>query len=105
MDSDAQYPHLARMDWPWKKEEAGTGIILVSDEQFLALGEHPNEAVVKPHPRAEAAISLVDFCRSAAAMGATKLRIAYDYFFGGSQRTLYPDTETFINTLSKVHDV
>lgn len=97
--------HLAHMDWPWKAEEQSIGIILVSDDQFVTLAEHPDEAVVKPHPRAEEPVSLRDYCRMGASGGATKLRIAYDYFFGGSQRSLYPDTEAFQDALKKVHDI
>jgi len=105
MTRNSQHQHLARLGWPWKKEEAGIGIILVSDEQFVTLAENPNQAVVKPHPRADESVSLREYCRRGAAGGATKLRIAYDYFFGGSQRSLYPDTEAFQDALKKVFDV
>ena len=105
MTIEVSMQHLAHMDWPWKKEESGIGIILVSDEQFVTLAEHPDEAVVKPHPRAEEPVSLREYCRKGALGGATKLRIAYDYFFGGSERSLYPDTEAFQDALKKVHDV
>ena len=97
--------YLATLDWPWKREDAGAGIILTSDEQFLNLAEHPDEAVEILHPHAKAPTSLREHCRQAAARGATKLRIAYDYFFGGSTRSLYPDTPAFQDALKKVHDV
>jgi hypothetical protein len=96
---------LAALDWPWKCEDPGLGIILVSDEQFVNLANHPDEAVEKMGPWFEAPISLREYCRQGAARGATKLHIAYDYFFGGTERHLYPDTETFQETLKKVHDV
>ena len=97
--------HVAALDWPWKAEDHGTHIILVSDTQFVNLAEHPDEAIEKIHPQAPAPISLREHCRQAAARGATKIRVAYDYFFGGSQRSLYPDTDGFQQALKKVHDV
>ncbi len=96
---------LAVLDWPWKSEDPGIHIILISDEQFVNLANHPDEAVEKMYPWADAAISLREYCRQAAARGATTLRLAYDYFFGGSERSLYPDTDAFQDALKKVHDV
>jgi hypothetical protein len=96
---------LANMDWPWKSEDPSIFIILISDEQFVNLAGHPDEAVEKMYPWADEKISLREYCRSAAERGASTLRLAYDYFFGGSERSLYPDTEAFQATLKKVHDV
>jgi len=96
---------LAEIDWPWKSEDPSIHIILVSDEQFVNMADHPDEPVEKMYPWAEASISLRDYCRQGADRGATTLRLAYDYFFGGTERGLYPDTEEFQVTLRKVHDV
>lgn len=96
---------LAAMDFPWRHENPGAHIILVSDEQLVNLADHPDEAVEKIHPQAAAAVSLREHCRQAAAHGATKLRVAFDYFFGGSSRSLYPDSEAFQEALKKIHDV
>lgn len=100
-----QPTQLASLDWPWKSEDPSIGIILVSDEQFTRLAEHPDQAVEKVHPQALAPVSLREHCWRGAERGATKLRIAYDYFFGGSQRSLYPDTAAFQDALKRVHDV
>jgi hypothetical protein len=102
---DAGRVRLANMDWPWKHEDPGLGIILVSDEQFVKLASHPDEAVEKIAPWMDAPMSLREFLRQGAARGVTKLRLAYDYFFGGTERHLYPDTETFQEMLKRVHDV
>jgi hypothetical protein len=96
---------LANMDWPWQSEDPIIHIILISDEQFVNLADHPNEAVEKMYPWADEKISLAEYCRSAAERGASTLRLAYDYFFGGSERSLYPDTDAFQVALKKVHDV
>ena len=93
------------MDWPWRREDPGIHIILVSDEQLMNLADHPDEAVEKIHPQAPEPISLREHCRRGAERGATKLRVAFDYFFGGSSRSLYPDTEAFQDALKKIHDV
>jgi len=96
---------VAAMPGPWQSENPGTAIILVSDEQFLDLAEHPDKPVKQIHPHATEPVSLREHCRQSAARGATQMRIAYDYFFGGSTRSLYPDSETFQAALKKVHDV
>jgi hypothetical protein len=95
----------AVMDWPWKREDPGTHIILVSDEQLINLANYPDEAVEKIFPQEPGPVSLREHCRRSAERGATKLRVAFDYFFGGSDRSLYPDTEAFMEALKKIHDV
>jgi hypothetical protein len=101
----AKAVRLAKMGWPWKSEDGAGSIILVSDEQFINLAARPDEAVEKPAPWFDHPVSLHDFCRDLAERGATKIHIAYDYFFGGSERGLYPDTLEFITNLKKIHDV
>ena len=59
----------------------------------------------KPAPWLEQPQSLREFCRQLAESGGTKIHIAYDYFFGGSGRGIYPDTPEFIDSLKKIHDV
>ncbi|MBN1875338.1 MAG: hypothetical protein JXA33_14005, partial [Anaerolineae bacterium] len=103
--SNQSLTHLAAMDWPWKAEDAGAHIILVSDEQLLNLANTPDEAREKIFPQDPEPISLREHCRRSAARGATKLRVAFDYFFGGSTRSLYPDTPAFQDALKKIHDV
>lgn len=96
---------LASMDWPWKAENRAGSIILVSDDQFTNLAQKPDEAVEKPAPWFEKPVSLGDYCRDLAESGATKIHIAFDYFFGGSGRSLYPDTVEFQENLKRIHDV
>jgi len=97
--------HLASLDWPWQSEDPAIHIILVSDEQFINLANRPDEAIEKIFPQDPEPISLREHCRRGAERGATKLLIAYDYFFGGSSRGLYPDTPEFQATLKKISDV
>jgi hypothetical protein len=96
---------LANLDWPWKSEDPEIAVILTSDAQFLAMADDPDLPIEAIHPHATQPISLRDFCREGAAAGASTLRIAYDYFFGGSQRSLYPDAAEFQAALKHVHDV
>ena len=96
---------LASMDWPWKAENHAGAIILVSDEQFVRLASFPDEALEKPAPWVDQPVSLRQYCRELAENGGTKIHIAYDYFFGGSERGLYPDTPEFQENLKKMHDV
>jgi hypothetical protein len=96
---------LADLDWPWKSEDPAIHIILVSDQQFSNLANHPDEALERVFPQDAEPISLREHCRRGAERGATKLLVAYDYFFGGSARSLYPDTPAFLDNLKKVNDV
>ena len=96
---------LVHLDWPWKAENRAGSIILISDEQFTRLASFPEEAVEKSTTWDEKPVSLNDFCRQLAESGGTKVHIAYDYFFGGSTRGLYPDTPEFQDNLKKIHDV
>jgi len=97
---------VASFDYPWKAAESIAGsIILVSDDQFRNLARFPHEAVEKPAPWFDQPISLHDFCSDLARSGAVKIHIAFDYFFGGSGRTLFPDSAEFIENLKLIHDV
>jgi hypothetical protein len=96
---------VANLDWPWKSEDPAIHIILVSDEQFTNLANHPDQAIERVFPQDPEPISLREHCQRGAERGATKLLIAYDYFFGGNQRSLYPDSPVFQDTLKKVGDV
>ncbi len=103
--SNPTLTRLAALDWPWKSEDPAIHIILVSDEQFTNLANRPDEAVEKIFPQDPEPISLREHCRRGAERGATKLLVAYDYFFGGSTRGLYPDAAAFQDTLKKIDAV
>lgn len=97
--------HVANLDYPWKSENMAGAIILVSDQQFTRLANFPDQALEKPAPWVDQPIGLRDYCRDLAASGGTKIHIAYDYFFGGSSRGLFPDTPEFQENLKKIHDI
>jgi hypothetical protein len=102
----AEWKKVADMRGAWALETPSTHIILVSDEQFLNIAEHPDEALESMFPgRSDEKISLREHCRRAAESGADKMRVAYDYFFGGTERSLYPDMPAFQDALKKIHDV
>ena len=105
MTSKSARIQLATMDWPWRSEDPELAVILTSDEQLLGMAANPDLPIDKIHPHATTAMSLRQLCEHGAAIGATTLRIAYDYFFGGSTRSLYPDTAEFQDALKRVHDV
>jgi hypothetical protein len=99
------FTQVAHLEYPWKSENLAGAIILVSDQQFTRLANFPDQALEKPAPWSENPISLRDFCKELADAGGTKIHVAYDYFFGGSTRDLYPDTPEFQDNLKKIHDV
>ncbi len=105
-DTSSKITQIASFDYPWKAAESIAGsIILVSDDQFRNLARFPHQAVEKPAPWFDQPLSLHDFCRDLARSGAVKIHIAFDYFFGGSGRTLFPDSDEFIDNLKLIHDV
>jgi hypothetical protein len=61
MMSEMKPVKLAEMDWPWKSENPGVHIILISDKQFVNMANHPDEAMEKMYPWADAPISLRDY--------------------------------------------
>lgn len=96
---------VAQPDFPWKSENPSGMLLLISDEQFRRLAQNPNEAVEKPIPWMPENKSLREYCRELQQSGADKLLVAYDYFFGGSTREMFPDMPEFQDNLRRVSDV
>jgi hypothetical protein len=76
--------------------ESPTKPIVVEDERGYSL---ENQALY------EDADSLVDKVRKAKESGAQLLEVSYDFFFGGTKRTLFPDSEKTIKAFKIIHDV
>lgn len=49
--------------------------------------------------------SFVDICRRGKAMGARRLDVAYDFFFGGDKRENYPDSPLTVKAYKVIHDL
>ncbi len=48
--------------------------------------------------------TLNSFCENAARRGAVRVEVSYDFFFGGSKRHNYPDSEITIKAFRAIHD-
>ncbi|MEA4888852.1 MAG: hypothetical protein VB070_05255 [Clostridiaceae bacterium] len=50
-------------------------------------------------------LTVYDICRQGAEQGAERLEVSYDFFFGGSKRTLYPDSPMTLQAFKIIHDI
>jgi len=106
-DRMAKAPHpikLAELPWPWAPVPAA-GMTLTSDAALLAAAEDPDRPIEELTVRLKKPTSLREYCQAAADRGAQVLRVAYDYFYGGNARRLFPDMEEFQDALMKIGDV
>ncbi len=101
---DPNLTKLAELPWPWAPVPSA-GMTLTSDETFLALAKDPDKPVEELTVRLKEPTSLRQYCQAAAGRGAHVLRVAYDYFYGGNARRLFPDMEEFQDALMKIGDV
>jgi hypothetical protein len=93
---------------PWAFQRPKPGIILVSDQQLEDL-QDPDKAVDLSLSTTPNVTTLRKICESAKAQGARTLILAFDEFWsqyrkgqGGKPRELLPDTEAYIQRLSKI---
>lgn len=49
--------------------------------------------------------SFLDICRRGKTMGARRLDVAYDFFFGGDKRENYPDSPLTVKAYKVIHDL
>lgn len=49
--------------------------------------------------------SFLDLCRRGQAMGAGRMDVAYDFFFGGDKRENYPDSPLTVKAYKIIHDL
>ena len=103
--ADAPQPRrLITTDVPGYTPRA-TGLIFISDDTFLEAAANPDKPLENLTIGLKEPRSLRDHLRRSQAYGATVVRIAYDYFFGGQARRLYPDMEEYQQALRKISDV
>ncbi len=74
----------------------GPDIPIFSDEKKGHSGES-----VRFHNEKE---TLNSFCENAAKHGAVRVEVSYDFFFGGTQRHNYPDSETTVKAFKAIRD-
>jgi hypothetical protein len=93
---------------PWAFAIPQSTIILVRDEELIALAANPDEVLnlaITPTPRYE---SLRQICERAQARGERTLTVAFDQFFAqyrpgqNTPRRLMPDTEEYIQKIAAV---
>ena len=93
---------------PWAFQLAHRGLILVSDEQLLAL-TNPEQEVDISLTGTPRVTTLRQLCEQAQASGVRTLKVAFDHFFSqyrkgqeGQTRKLTPDTDEYITHIATI---
>ena len=104
----------------FKKESELIGLyhhesLMITDERQLdVIIEDPNKSLIledergfsaEVKPLYEGNDSLIDKIRAAKEAGANIFEVSYDFFFGGTTRTLFPDSEKTIKAFKIIHDI
>ncbi len=88
--------------------------LMILDEEMLArLADDPSRPLTDGRTKGfsyeeqsmyPAGITLDDILKAGKAAGATRLDVSYDFFFGGGERTQYPDSPLTIRAYKAIHD-
>lgn len=88
-------------------------LILTDEAQLSRIIDAPDEPLFDDEQRGfsgekkglyEPGLTLRKFCEDAAARGCDRIEVSYDFFFGGSTRTNYPDSELTVKAFKVIHD-
>ena len=104
---------IIRKDGIWKLFEEMTALILMDEGSLARIIENPSQPLLADQDKGFSAenqrlydtgTSLVDICRQGQEKKATRLEVSYDFFFGGSTRVNYPDSEQTLAAYRVIHD-
>lgn len=105
---------IIRRDGKWKLFEGMTALILMEEASLDRIMENPEQPLIdeqdkgfsaESHRLYDTGTSLVDICRDGKDKQAKRLEVSYDFFFGGSSRVNYPDSEKTLAAYKVIHDV
>ncbi|NLO81714.1 MAG: hypothetical protein GX094_01410 [Clostridiales bacterium] len=98
----------------WRFFDKTVTLILTDEKQLEIIIEDPSKPLFENDERGFSGereklyrdnTSLIDICREGQKKGAERLELSYDFFFGGSRRTNYPDSEITLKAFKIIHDV
>ena len=91
-----------------------TMLTLMGEEMLERILEDPSQPMMPQANRGygiealetyDENISFLDLCRQGQAMGARRMDVYYDFFFGGSKRGNYPDSPMTLKAYKRIHDL
>ena len=97
----------------WRLFDTHTALIITDERQLANIASDPDQPFnVKDdrgfsgerRPFYDEDLSLTEFCRRAQSRGIRRLEVSYDFFFGGKERTNYPDSELTLKAFKVIHD-
>jgi hypothetical protein len=98
----------------WRLFDKHVTLIITDEKQLETIIEDPAKPLFENDDRGFSGekdnlyrenTSLIDICREGRDKGAERLELSYDFFFGGSKRTNYPDSEVTLKAFKVVHDI
>jgi hypothetical protein len=98
----------------WRLYDKHVTLILTDEKQLQIILDDPARPLFEDDERGFSGekeklygenVSLLDICREGQRKGAKRLELSYDFFFGGSTRTNYPDSDITLKAFKVVHDI
>ena len=104
---------IIKNEGTWRLHEHHATLILTDEKQLDRIIESPDIPIFRDDQKGHSGESvrfhnenetLNSFCENAAKRGAVRVEVSYDFFFGGSRRHNYPDSETTIKAFKTIRD-
>lgn len=105
---------IIRKSGIWRLFDKTAALLITDERQLETIIEDPEKPLNNEDNRGysgerksiyEENTSLADICRKGKDMGAERLEVSYDFFFGGNERRNYPDSEITVKAFKVIHDV
>ncbi|MHB1151691.1 MAG: hypothetical protein ACYCWE_08535 [Eubacteriales bacterium] len=106
--------NIIKNEGVWRLHEHHAVLILTDEKQLDRIIDGPDVPIFYDDQKGHSGESvrfhneketLNSFCENAAKHGAVRVEVSYDFFFGGTQRHNYPDSETTIKAFKAVRDI
>lgn len=94
--------------------DPNASLTLMGDEMLRRIVEDPAQPLLEQREKGygieeletyDARTSFLDICRRGKAIGAKRLDVSYDFFFGGDKRENYPDSPLTVEAYKRIHDL
>lgn len=101
-------------DWFHRILDPNVMLTLMGEGMLERILEDPSQPLVERSDRGygleqtdtyDENTSFLDLCRQGKAIGAKRLDVSYDFFFGGDRREHYPDSPLTVQAYKRIHDL
>ena len=105
--------NIIKNEGTWRLHEHHAVLILTDEKQLSRITEGPDIPIFYDDEKGHSGESvrfhneketLNSFCENASKHGAVRVEVSYDFFFGGTRRHNYPDSETTIKAFKAIRD-